>query len=327
MESNQISVIIPVYNVETKLSACLDSVLCQDYLHEIILINDGSQDSSDIICQKYQQQYPQIIKYKAIDNHGVSYARNIGIDMATGKYINFVDSDDTLAVKAYKSIIEDMNESDIIFWGLTKVFQDGGTITYTPSGAKCDNKAEIESSILNLKLNDQHFAFFGFSVNKLYKRSIIEKYNIRFHSNLNIAEDELFCIEYCSHIQSLNVIPASYYHYNIQPLSLTTKKKNISEYIFLSMALLNNAKSIQTEELFNFEIIRAYAFAYRGYIENSIYEFLKNRELRRILLKTPVVKAKSNLYQYKSRYVSRILETENTFLRVIYLVISHFLLK
>lgn len=327
MGSNKISVIIPVYNVETKLSACLNSVLCQDYLHEIILINDGSQDSSSIICQKYQQQYPQIIKYKAIDNHGASYARNIGINMATGKYINFVDSDDTLAVGAYKSIIEDTNESDIIFWGLTKVFQDGGAITYTPSAAQCENKEEIESSILRLKLNDQHFAFFGFSVNKLYKRSIIERYNIRFRSNLNVAEDELFCAEYCSHIQSLNVIPVSFYHYNIQSLSLTTKKKNISEYIFLSTALLDNAKSIQAEDLFNFEIIRAYAFAYRGYIENSIGELFINRGLRKILLTTPAIKAKNNLYQYKSRYVRRILGSENKLLRIIYLVISHFLLK
>ena len=329
MEDKKISVIIPIYNMEEKLSKCIDSILNQDYLHEIILINDGSQDSSEIICKKYQKRYPQIIKYKAINNHGASYARNIGLNMATGKYINFVDSDDTLPIGAYKDILDKNNDYDydIIFWGLTKIFSDGGATTYTPPCTKCKKEADLNSAIFKLKLNEQHFAFFGFSTNKLYKRSILEKYNIRFQPNIDIAEDELFCSDYCSHIQSLSIIPNSYYNYNIYSSSLTRKKKDISTYIHLSNSLFKNANTIKGEEHYKYEFIRAYAFAFRGYIENPIKTILFNHELKRILLKAPMIKAKRELFQYKSKYVQKILSTNNKIMRFIYLITAHILLN
>lgn len=101
-----LSIIVPVYNVEKYLKACIDSILVQqleDY--EIILVNDGSTDASGEICNEYAQKYEKI-KVIHQKNGGLSSARNTGIDNATGKYIGFVDSDDYIVPEMYKNLVE-----------------------------------------------------------------------------------------------------------------------------------------------------------------------------------------------------------------------------
>ena len=89
-----VSIIVPVYNVANYIGECLDSLLNQTYRNiEIILINDGSSDESEKICKEYLVNDPRI-KYVYQDNAGLSMARNRGIDLATGEYLTFVDSDD-----------------------------------------------------------------------------------------------------------------------------------------------------------------------------------------------------------------------------------------
>ena len=89
-----ISVVIPVYNVETTLRKCVDSVLAQTYDNtEVILVNDGSTDSSEKICRRYEQIDPRV-KVISKENGGLSSARNAGIDKSCGEYIFFIDSDD-----------------------------------------------------------------------------------------------------------------------------------------------------------------------------------------------------------------------------------------
>lgn len=100
MEEDLISVIVPIYNVERYLAACLDSIVSQDYKNlEIILINDGSSDFSFNIAEKYAEKEDRITVY-TYENAGLSEARNRGLSVATGKYITFVDSDDMLLPKA-----------------------------------------------------------------------------------------------------------------------------------------------------------------------------------------------------------------------------------
>ncbi len=94
MMGEKISVIVPVYNVETYLERCVESILQQTYAHfELILINDGSTDSSGQICDHLASQYENIKVYH-IENAGVSNARNMGIQLATGSWVTFIDSDD-----------------------------------------------------------------------------------------------------------------------------------------------------------------------------------------------------------------------------------------
>ena len=93
---NKISVVVPIYNSENSLDVCLESIVRQNYKNfEIILIDDGSTDKSQEICRQYQKEYQNVYYYYQL-NSGVSVARNVGIDKATGDLIYFMDSDDIL---------------------------------------------------------------------------------------------------------------------------------------------------------------------------------------------------------------------------------------
>ena len=105
-----ISVIVPVYNVKNYLEKCLDSIINQTYKNlEIILINDGSTDESLDICYMYEKKDNRIKVYNQ-ENHGLSYTRNRGIELARGKYIGFVDSDDVISPFMYEFLYKAINE-------------------------------------------------------------------------------------------------------------------------------------------------------------------------------------------------------------------------
>ena len=104
-----ISVIVPVYNVKNYLEKCLDSIINQTYKNlEIILINDGSTDESLDICYMYEKKDNRIKVYNQ-ENHGLSYTRNRGIEIARGKYIGFVDSDDVISPFMYEFLYKAIN--------------------------------------------------------------------------------------------------------------------------------------------------------------------------------------------------------------------------
>ena len=101
----KISVIVPVYNTEKYIKKCLDSIINQTYSNiEIIIINDGSTDNSELIINEYLKEYPDKIKYYKKENGGLSDARNYGVTKATGDYICFVDSDDYIDINLFESL-------------------------------------------------------------------------------------------------------------------------------------------------------------------------------------------------------------------------------
>ena len=111
-----ISVIIPVYNVEKYLKKCLDSVINQTYKNlEIILVDDGSSDKSGLICDEYTK-LDKRIKVVHKKNEGLSSARNTGLDIAKGKYISFIDSDDFVSIYMYEIMYKEIikNNRDIV---------------------------------------------------------------------------------------------------------------------------------------------------------------------------------------------------------------------
>lgn len=100
METDSISVIIPVYNAACSIGPCMESILSQSYLHEIILVNDGSTDHSEKVCLSYQVKHKDKIRYVCTKNHGPSHARNKGLAIASGEFVVFVDADDTVSPAA-----------------------------------------------------------------------------------------------------------------------------------------------------------------------------------------------------------------------------------
>lgn len=122
-----ISIIVPVYNVEKYLEKCINSILGQTYENlELILINDGSNDGSEAICQKYIN-LDKRIKFITQENYGVSVARNRGLEIARGSYLLFVDSDDWLERNACQVLVETINKFkvDVVIFEMQKHYESG----------------------------------------------------------------------------------------------------------------------------------------------------------------------------------------------------------
>ena len=190
MMGEKISVIVPVYNVEAYLERCVESILQQTYAHfELILINDGSTDSSGQICDHLASQYENIKVYH-IENAGVSNARNMGIQLATGSWVTFIDSDDFVTqdyLATLASAVEGVNVGFVIA-PLHHI--KNGIVTDLPSHS---GKTELWSTEETMKelLMTTRTSFFP--VAKLFKRDLLadEKFNTNYH----LAEDALFLTE------------------------------------------------------------------------------------------------------------------------------------
>lgn len=185
------SVIIPIYNAETTLSKCLDSLAEQVRADtEILLIDDGSADSSSEICKAYTDAFPQFLYYYQ-ENTGVSKARNVGLDMARGDFILFVDSDDYVSQGYFSSIdhLAVTQEADLAMFrarhfgirSFESPIEAGEWNDIAASAKICDWMRE---QVLNSLWS------------KVFKREIIQKNHLRFDETLTIGEDLSFVFAY-----------------------------------------------------------------------------------------------------------------------------------
>ena len=199
MNTPLISVIIPVYNTESFLKQCINSILGQTYQNwELLLINDGSTDGSPQICNEYQKKDSRIHVFHQA-NSGVSAARNLGIMQAKGKWITFVDSDDWVENRYLESFKTD---ADLNLQGL---FYGNKRIVYTAS-AISQNPAAMYIR--------KGFVYGPYC--KLFKIDIIRKNHLRFNEKLSFGEDLLFTMQYLIHCKSLSVVSYSGYHYMLR---------------------------------------------------------------------------------------------------------------
>ena len=207
------SVIVPVYNSEKYIEKCILSLLEQNYSDfELILVNDCSSDNSLNICNKYAEQFDNILVLNQPVNKGVSAARNIGIESAKGQYVMFVDSDDFVAPNYFHTIdglIEKNNIELISFGHFDYIIFDDKTIESHPSNMNYNISMSDQGHWKKLVLN----SFFSSPWNKVFSREILLKYNIRFDINCVCYEDYLFNVEYCSYINTFLVIEKPLYYY------------------------------------------------------------------------------------------------------------------
>ncbi len=226
----KISVVIPVYNSQKYLEKCLGSVVNQTYNNfEVILIDDGSTDSSFEFCQSIiNANHNKNIKLIHQQNGGVSSARNAGIDNSTGEYIVFIDSDDEVdsdMLEYLYSLINSNSECDL---GVCGYYKDrpslNDSITAKTKSTNMSGSPSIypssEQAILYLsRLNAAKavagikHALSGFLWNKIFKKSIIVKNNIRFNEKYHVCEDVLFCHKYINNCRLIAYSRTPKYHY------------------------------------------------------------------------------------------------------------------
>lgn len=200
---DKISVIVPVYNGAVKLRRCIESILKQTFPSiELILVDDGSTDGSGKICDEYGENYKNV-KVIHKNNGGVSSARNVGLEYATGSYIGFVDCDDFVESNMFQTMIDEIDDADLVMCG----FYQNGRKNVCIS---CRRIAGKEDAISNIIGNGK---FKGYLWNKLFRKSIIEKNNLSFFVQVHMCEDLLFCVQYIDLIKKVCLIPQALYHY------------------------------------------------------------------------------------------------------------------
>lgn len=207
------SFIIPVYNSEKYLTECVESILRIHLNKEIILVDDGSTDSSGFLCRELDDKYSEV-SYYSKKNGGAASARNTGIEKAKGELIVFVDSDDSLDTKwcqTISGIIEEKN--DLFVYGMSfDYYKSNNLIKFLElsnifSGVK--KKKEIEDNFEEYFINNT----LSSSCNKIFRKDIIDRYDIRFNERMNLYEDLDYVIRYLSHIDTICFIPYILYHY------------------------------------------------------------------------------------------------------------------
>ncbi len=210
-----LSIIIPVYNASAFLAECLESVLAQEVGNfEIICINDGSSDNSLEILRDFSKSNANIIVLSQ-KNQGVSAARNAGLAIAKGKYIGFIDADDTIDKNYFPAFLEQA-DADIISSSLMENY----TLLQLN---KTYNKTEIQNVIFPIMLSSD---VLNSACTKIFKTKIIQEHNLRFPLGMKLGEDAHFVMNFLSHAESFRLIENNGYHYRENPLSASRSVKD-----------------------------------------------------------------------------------------------------
>ncbi len=224
---DKISIIVPIYNTAEYLPGCFESLLAQRGVDfELILVDDGSQDNSAQICRDYEQRFPERIRFIAEKHGGVSVARNVGLNAATGDWIYFCDSDD-------------LAEPDLCCYLLERAKQENADISscalicdrskerdirtnYPGTGVEVWERDELlhRGALPFFRLNGvSHGVANSLLPTTLFRRDLIEQHHIRFIVGLALAEDEAFFLEYYIYAEKMALSNSVLYHYNAAPQS------------------------------------------------------------------------------------------------------------
>ena len=218
-ESPLVSVIVPVYRAEAYLTLCVDSILAQSVENfELLLIDDGSPDGSGTICDAYARRDPRV---RAVhkENGGVSSARNMGIELAAGKYVVFIDSDDYVGPDYLRELLDAEKEASA---GEKKVLVISDYQPFSEAGP--EQRTFPRKTTMDLvpggtdaqQFRDLVFEFRIFPPYcKLYRTDIIHSQGLRFDTTIRTAEDFDFNRRYLEYVDRICYVPAVSYHYRV----------------------------------------------------------------------------------------------------------------
>lgn len=292
MMGEKISVIVPVYNVEAYLERCVESILQQTYANfELILINDGSADSSGQICDYLASRYENIKVYH-IENAGVSNARNMGIQLATGAWITFIDSDD-FVTQDYLATLASAVEGENIGFVIAPLHHiKNGIVTDLPPHS---GKTELWSAEETMKelLMTTRTSFFP--VAKLFKRDLLadEKFNTHYH----LAEDALFLTELLLKTRcSCVFIDKPVYYYDHREGSATT---SVNRYVFDTIEVYKQiiAQVSQAFPNLKYELINRECWSYITVYDKIIFTSREEYQKEKAELRNWIVQHRREIWK------------------------------
>ena len=261
-QEKMVSIIIPIYNAEKYIESSIESALNQDYSNiEIVLIDDGSTDSSGKICENYKNKYSNI-KVLHQKNSGVTSARLEGLKLAKGEYIEFLDADDTMDVGAVSSLIPFSNEAEVITGGC-KRFDADGNITIRKDALeigsyKDDEELEYLRQNVILKGNTWDEGILPYSVGKLIKRDLALKIMLLIPTNLKLDEDRTFIFLLSMNAKSIHITDKIIYNYLYRYDSAmhSVQKDYVSNYILFYHFIYDYLKEKRNNEKIIFNLQR-----------------------------------------------------------------------
>ncbi len=242
----KLSIIVPVYNTESYLYKCIDSIINQQFKDlEIILVNDGSSDNSGKICDEYAE-IDNRIRVLHIKNQGVSNARNRGIELARGDYIGFIDSDDWIDEDMYSNMLNNLTtyNADIIMCG--HVIYDGKNEHYIGFPWKQNSvfkleeihKTVIPSFLAPMDIyGDKQQIVMGSVCKCLFKQDIIRQNEILFDTQIKYTEDTVFILQSLSKAEKVVFINTPYYHYRRDRENKTSTTQKYIENVYSGLKL------------------------------------------------------------------------------------------
>ena len=257
-----VSIIVPVYNAEATISRCIESIINQEYRDfELLLIDDGSTDSSGTICDRYAAEDSRIrLIHK--ENTGVSETRNMALDLACGTYLQFLDSDDWITPNATRLFVEEAER-----YHCDMVISD----FYRVVGKRVAHKGDIDDDCV---LTQEEFSahmlqnpadfYYGVLWNKLYRRDIVEKYHLRMNPEISWCEDFMFNLEYIRHAEVFYALQVPVYYYVKTKGSLASQGMSISKTIKMKLMVFeyynNFYKHVLDEEDYEKSRLQVYRF-------------------------------------------------------------------
>ena len=268
MNQPLVSIILPVYNAQNHLARCVGSICAQTYRNiEIIILNDGSKDQSLPVCEEFRQKDPRILLVDKA-NSGVSDTRNLGLKLASGKYVEFVDSDDYLDPDFTERLVAaaEENEADFVIAPykmvipagaskpeqvLDKIQDELGVMSvarppevreygFLPAGV-------YDKDTFALRLMDKPASYF-YSVlwNKLYRRDILTGNDIQFVSEMRWAEDLVFNLRYIQYAERFVAIDKPGYYYVQNPQSICHTQINAATIVQNKLQVFRYYKDLYT---------------------------------------------------------------------------------
>ncbi|HIR74654.1 TPA: glycosyltransferase family 2 protein [Candidatus Ventrenecus avicola] len=286
-----ISIIIPLYNCEKTVERCLNSIIHQTYQsYEIICINDGSVDKTEQVCKKFCAKHHLEEKMQTIsmENSGVSAARNKGIKVSNGKYIAFIDGDDTIEPEFLEVLYNNIKQkkADISCCNINFIYQDSQQQPYKIYKRELNQSEYYYSLLAEVR---------GFCWNKLYLKKLFN--HVAFNSNISIGEDFLMNVELGKNVHFVVATEKCLYNYYQNPNSAynySYSKKNVTEIDSYDM-IIAQVKSHSPENLIYYKL------EYCKIMSHQLYKYKKSDFKNE--------KVKERICQSKKKYLKEVMKS------------------
>ena len=265
MSKPLVSIILPVYNAQNHIARCLESICAQSWQNiEVIVLNDGSKDQSLPVCEAFRAKDERIVLVDKA-NSGVSDTRNLGLKLASGKYVQFVDSDDYIDPDFTEHLVTaaEQNNADLVIAPYKMVI---------PAGASKPEQVldKLQDEFARHLMDKPASYFYGVLWNKLYRRDLLVDHQIQFTSEVRWAEDLVFNMQYLEYANVLVSIPEAGYYYVQNPQSICHTQINPATIVQNKIQVFRYYKDLYTR-LGMYEQVRPQLYKFLVDIAESTY--------------------------------------------------------